>query len=149
MVCKENELERVEILATDRNDDVLDRAAAGKYTSGSLKEMNKKEIETYFLNDSHSGVFQIIDRVKHMVTFEKRDIQNSLPQGMFDMVFCRNLVFTYYSYHQQVQFLDRVSSIIKKDGILIIGDGEKTPTHAFFYKAHPKLPLYKRREKNI
>lgn len=149
MVCNENELERVEILASDRNDDVLDRAAAGKYTSGSLKEMNKQEIEAYFLKDSHSGEFQIIDRVKDRVTFEKRDIQNSLPQGMFDMVFCRNLVFTYYSIQQQVQFLDRVSSIIKKDGMLIIGDGETIPNHTTFDKAHPKLPLYKKTGEEI
>ena len=144
MVCSEAGLESLDILATDRNEDVLKRAKAGKYPPGSLREMKRNEIEKYFQEDFAGEEYRVIDRLKKLITFEKRDIRNSLPDGEFNMVFCRNLAFTYFSKKYQHNFLERVSSIISKDGFLVLGKRETLPNNHLFERIHQNFPVYKK-----
>ena len=134
----------VDILASDRNEDVLNRAKAGKYPPGSLREMRRNEIEKYFQEDFAGEEYRVIDRLKQLITFEKRDIRISIPDGVFNMVFCRNLVFTYFSEKYQKTFLEIVSSIISNDGFLVLGTGETLPINQDFERVQKKIPVFKK-----
>lgn len=144
MVCTDAGLNSVDILATDRNEEVLTRAKTGKYSSGSLREVKEHEIDKYFQKGSAGEEYGVIDRLKKQITFEKRDIRDSLPEGVFDMVFCRNLAFTYFSTSYQHNFLNRVASITRKDGFLVLGKGETLPSHQLFKRVHQKFTVYKK-----
>ena len=144
MVCSEAGFKSLDILATDRNEEVLKRAKAGKYPHGSLREMRRNEIENYFQENFDGEEYRVIDRLKKLISFEKRDIRSSLPDAEFDMVFCRNLAFTYFSEKYQHNFLERVSSIIRKDGFLVLGKRETVPNHHLFERVHQNFPVYKK-----
>ncbi|WP_340105571.1 CheR family methyltransferase [Rhodohalobacter sp. 8-1] len=119
----------INILATDRNEQVLSRARKGCYPAGALKELTDDEISTYFrtLDDKHEDDYQIEERLKKFVDFEKRDIQDSLPDQTFDLILCRNLVFTYFTEERQAEFLDNLKPRMKKPSYLVIGSNESLP----------------------
>lgn len=117
------------ILATERNEHVLRRAGKGCYPAGALKELMDDEIRTYFrkLDDVHEEDYQIKERVKEYIQFEKRDIRESLPDQSFDLILCRNLVFTYFTEERQSEFLDDLKPRMKERSYLVIGSNESLP----------------------
>lgn len=117
------------ILASDRNEQVLKRARNGCYPEGALKELTDGEISTYFrgLDDQHEDDYQIEERLMEFVEFEKRDIQDSLPDQTFDLILCRNLVFTYFTEERQAKFLGDLKPRMKERSYLVIGSNESLP----------------------
>lgn len=125
--------ERIVILATDRNAEVLKRAKNGRYPAGALKELKEEEIEAFFhpVNRNRASIedeeYKIAGRLKRFVTYEQRDIRDSMPEGSFDIMLCRNLVFTYFDREEQIRFLNRLKPHLKGDGYLVIGAHEEIP----------------------
>lgn len=119
----------INILATDRNEQVLRRAGKGCYPAGALKELTDEEISTYFrkLDDENEEDYQIEERLKETIEFENRDIQESLPDRTFDLILCRNLVFTYFTEERQAEFLDKLKPRLKERSYLVIGSNETLP----------------------
>ncbi len=120
---------QIKILATDRNQQVLSRARKGRYPAGALKEMTNEEIDNYFrkLEDEKEDDYQVEERLKEYIDFENRDIKDSLPDRTFDLILCRNFVFTYFDEQRQLQFLERLKSLLKDEGYLIVGSNESLP----------------------
>jgi chemotaxis protein methyltransferase CheR len=116
---------RVSILATDMDENMLERAREGKYKESSLKEMAKETLKNFFrIQDG----FYIIDRtVRESVEFRKHDIIHDQPFLGMDMVFCRNLAFTYFSKESQIDVLKKIASSLKEKGYLVIGKDESIP----------------------
>jgi chemotaxis protein methyltransferase CheR len=44
-----------------------------------------------------------------------------------DIIFCRNLAFTYFSKESQIEVLKKIASSLKKKGYLVIGKDESLP----------------------
>ncbi len=61
------------------------------------------------------------------VEFRAQDIRFKFPEGEFDLVFCRNLVFTYFEKHLQLEMLNKIVEKLKPAGFLIIGAHESLP----------------------
>jgi chemotaxis protein methyltransferase CheR len=116
---------RVSILATDIDENMLERAREGKYKESSLKETAKETLKNFFrIQDG----FYIIDRtVRESVEFRKHDILHDQPFLGMDMVFCRNLAFTYFSKESQIDVLKKIASSLKEKGYLVIGKDESIP----------------------
>ena len=142
----------VRIIATDRNEEVLQRAADGRYPSGALKELKPEEIETYLHeqeqdseNDgsNQSRYYKIRKQLQKNITFEKRDIRESIPDYTFDMVLCRNLVFTYFSAERQKRFLKRLKPHLKQGSYLVIGSNEEIPETEWLEPVSDTHPVYK------
>lgn len=154
MVCEQlstnnegvNRLNNVKILASDRNEQVLERAMNGQYPDGALRELTDEEIDQYFqeLDDEHEEDYEIHDNLRKLVVFEKRDIQNSLPDQMFDLIFCRNLVFTYYTEERQVDFLERLKPRLAKKGYLVTGSNESLPQTSWIKPVSKTHKIYKK-----
>ena len=90
--------------------------------------MTNKEIGNYFIRlQDEEDDFQVKRFLKDPITFEQRDIRNSLPDRAFDLILCRNLVFTYFTQKHQLDFLDRLQTILKPDSHLVIGANEQLP----------------------
>ncbi len=119
----------IKILATDRNEQVLNRATKGRFPAGALKEMTDEEISKYFreIDDESEDDYQVEERLKEYVDFEKRDIRESFPDQTFDLVLCRNLVFTYFTEERQVQFLEKLNPHMAGGGFLVVGSNESFP----------------------
>ena len=61
------------------------------------------------------------------IQFSVQDIRTTFPSGSYHVIFCRNLVFNYFSETLQHQLLKRMISALRPDGVLILGRHEKLP----------------------
>jgi chemotaxis protein methyltransferase CheR len=113
------------ILATDINENLLKRAKEGKYKKSSLKEVPEDILQRFFKMEN--GLY-ILDRsIRQGVAFKKHDIiHEELFSGM-DIIFCRNLAFTYFSKECQINVLKKIVQSLKEEGYLVIGKDESLP----------------------
>ena len=116
---------RLSILATDLNENLIERAKEGRYRYSSLREIHEERIEHFFRRE---GDFYIIHQgIKEHVKFVKHDLLNDTPYVGMDIVFCRNLAFTYFLKAIQVEVLKKIAISLNDEGYLIIGKKESLP----------------------
>ncbi|HKL15463.1 MAG TPA: CheR family methyltransferase [Balneolaceae bacterium] len=134
------------ILASDRVDELLSRAREGWYPASALKELTDEELNTYFrkVDSDGSDEYKINQELANPVEFEKRDIREALPARKFDIVFCRNLVFTYFKKEEVKEFMNKLNPILKTEGYLIIGSNEKMPETDWLKQVTSGLPVYRK-----
>ena len=112
------------ILATDIDEYLLSRARRGCYPQGTLKELPQLWIDQAFdLNQQYclKSVFQ------EGIQFESSDIRKQMPDGLFHLILCRNLVFTYFEPILQQEILQGLLHRLVSKGILVIGKKESLP----------------------
>ena len=113
------------ILATDVDEHQLKRARAGLYRGSSLREVPQEWSETAFQREGQ--LYRLRDSFRSGVTFECHDLLQSIPPGPFDVVLCRNVVFTYFSDDRRRALLPRLCGALKPGGALVIGIREHLP----------------------
>jgi chemotaxis protein methyltransferase CheR len=106
----------LDILATDVDPAVLRRAEAARYPDSALREL-PDDLRAEF-DDGVLG-----ERYRH-VTFARHDVRDAPPPGPFDLVLCRNLVFTYFDEATQLAALQRFAHVTDT---LVIGAHERLP----------------------
>lgn len=116
------------IVATDADGRLLERARAGTYAAGSLRDLPA---------DWRSAAFERIeDRYRLRpafragVTFRREDIRRRAPRGPFDIILCRNMAFTYLNHEWQRRILRRLVTRLAPGGALVIGGHETLPETA-------------------
>jgi chemotaxis protein methyltransferase CheR len=113
------------ILATDINEKLLERAKEGRYKKSSLKEIPEEVFRAFFKNEN--GFYILDQSILRGVEFKRHDIVHEEPFPEMDIVFCRNLAFTYFSKECQMDVLKKISRSLGEDGYLIIGKDESLP----------------------
>ena len=132
------------ILATDIDENLLERAKDGTYKNSSLKEVPERSIENFFRKE---GEFYILDRsVSESIEFKKHDILHEEPFLGMDLVFCRNLAFTYFSKGSQIEVLKKIALSLKEKGYLVIGKDESLPLTypTLFVPVFPNEKIYEK-----
>ena len=61
------------------------------------------------------------------VRFLEQDIRREVPTGRFDLVLCRNLVFTYFETPLQAAIAKRLTEVLVPGGLLLLGPHESLP----------------------
>ena len=113
------------ILATDIDENLLERAKKAKYKKSSLQEVPEDILRNYFKMDNG---FYILDRtVRESVLFKRHDMIHEEPFSGMDIVFCRNLAFTYFSKESQMDVLKKIAGSLIEEGYLVIGKDESLP----------------------
>ena len=128
----------VEIVATDSDDGLLDRARSGRYHYSSLKDL-PDELRTVAF-DKESGEYAIKDEFRCAVRFERRDVRGEPPAGPFDLILCRNLAFTYFDDDGQRVVLDAFRRVLNPGGVLVLGVHEQLPEGGAGFERLPAVP---------
>jgi chemotaxis protein methyltransferase CheR len=115
----------IRILATDVDEVMLARARRGCYGMGSLREVPSEWRGAAFV-ERGDGV-RLRDRVMEAVSVVRHDIRDEPPAGPFDLVLCRNLVFTYFDEPGQRAVADRLAGVLRPGGALVLGKHETLP----------------------
>jgi chemotaxis methyl-accepting protein methylase len=116
---------RLTILATDIKEELLKRAREGRYKKSSLKEVPEEILPKWFRIEDG---FYILDRsIRESVGLKKHDIIHEGAFSGIDIIFCRNLAFTYFSKECQMSVLKKIAVSLKENGYLIIGKDESLP----------------------
>ena len=110
-----------DVLATDADPALLERAARGCYPESALKELPRELRESGF--DGRC----VRDEVKRRVTLVRHDVRERPPTGPFDLVLCRNLVFTYFAEELRLEVGRGLAAALAPGGVLVVGAHEAPP----------------------
>ena len=77
------------------------------------------------------------------MSFRALDIRQQQPDGPFDLILCRNLVFTYFAVAAQTETLRAIVARLAPGGYLVIGAHERLPEEGGgLVQVAPGLPVY-------
>src|SRR5262249_8718052 len=114
---------RVDIIATDLSNEVLEKAKTGIYSQFEVQRgLPIAFLIKYFtqLGDT----WQIVPELRAMVQFRPLNLLGDFGYlGTFDVVFCRN-VLIYFDQETKTDVLDRLARVTDRDGYLVLGAAE-------------------------
>lgn len=113
------------ITGTDRNEHMIERAKNAVYPGGAMKELPSEWKKQAF--EKNGNDFRLKNEFKRNVKFLRQDIRYDLPEGEFDLILCRNLVFTYFQEDLQRETFNRMMTKLKHGGYFIVGSHECPP----------------------
>ncbi|GAA0125381.1 CheR family methyltransferase [Clostridium senegalense] len=117
------------IIATDIDNNILNKAKKGEYTSLEIKNVPSQLLKKYF--KSHDKSYVIDNKLKKMITFKKHDLILENYESNFDIIICRNVVI-YFNQDIKDRIYDKFSRSLKKGGILFVGATESIYNYKAF-----------------
>jgi chemotaxis protein methyltransferase CheR len=132
----------LDIIASELDPVMLTRARIGCYSATALRALPAEWVETGF-EQTGDGLCLRAD-FRRCVRIIEEDIRESMPAGVFDLVLCRNLVFTYFEPSLQVILLERILQRMVPSGVLVIGAHEPIPAGDWgLERAYGALPIFR------
>ncbi len=116
---------RLEILATDIDAQVLQRAGTACYPESSLRELPGEWRQAAF--SRQGGRYCLRPGYRAPVRFVRQDLAQEMPQGAFHLILCRNLAFTYFSEPRQRRIASQLAERLAPGGCLVLGSHERLP----------------------
>jgi chemotaxis protein methyltransferase CheR len=127
-----------ELVATDADARLLERARLARYPPSSAKELPQPWREALF--ERRAGALVVRDRFRTCVAWRAQDLRRETPDGVFDLVLCRNAAFTYFATPVQREVLARIASHLRPGGALVLGRHERLPEDAPAFEPWPEAP---------
>jgi len=112
------------IVATDVEENMLARAREGRFGSSSLKALPDDLRDAGF--ERANGDWRVRDSFRG-IEFLRQDLREGMPEGPFDLVLCRNVLFTYYAPPLQITLMERIIERLRAGGALVVGLHESIP----------------------
>jgi two-component system CheB/CheR fusion protein len=114
-------LYKIQIFATDLDDDAMAVARRGVYIEGALAELEPALISRYF--SIQRGRYEISRTLRDMVVFARQDLVQDPAFLRLDMISCRN-VLIYLQNDLQAKILANFHYGLKPGGYLFLGKSE-------------------------
>ena len=115
-------LNKIKILATDIDKEVIEKAKMGLYSAKSIAAVPDEFKKKYFTPLGTS--FKIADEIKSRVEFREHNLlKDSYPTNC-NMIVCRN-VLIYFTEEAKEEIYQKFNKALVKDGILFIGSTEQ------------------------
>jgi chemotaxis protein methyltransferase CheR len=144
-LCRVHPQLGMSVTATDADPKVLDRARAAVYPPGALKDLPATWMPAAF--EEVEGGFSLRPGFREDAHFLLLDIRGAPPEGTFDLILCRNLVFTYFEERLQRETLASLLHRLREGGVLVIGGHEKLPEgRRPLTRMERSLPVYRKEE---
>lgn len=133
-------LREIQVLATDIDQNAINKAKLGKYPMNAVKDVPKRILNKYF---TLSGLHYVIsDEIKRCVQFKRHNLLADPFEPNFDLIICRN-VLIYFTDEAKESLFEKFSKSLKKGGYFFIGGTEQIfhpqkyqlePVDTFFYR---------------
>ncbi len=136
------------IVATDAEPEVLERARRACYPRSTLRDLPEGWVEAAFVcSDDPATADPCCLRAPYARSVELRneDVRETMPEGPFHLVLCRNLVFTYFREALQRRLLRGILERMLPASRLVIGAHEELPGDRWpLERAASGLPVFRR-----
>ncbi|ELD6122080.1 protein-glutamate O-methyltransferase CheR [Vibrio cholerae] len=115
----------IEIIASDIDTGILQKAAQGIFSARSVKNLPNSSLNKYFSLRA-DGSYQLIDDIRQSVRFTQTNLNNRAEVqklGAMDVIFCRNLLI----YFDDISRRNAVESFYEQlnpGGVLFLGHSE-------------------------
>ncbi|QIG96495.1 MULTISPECIES: CheR family methyltransferase [unclassified Bradyrhizobium] len=114
---------RVEIIATDLSQEVLEKAKAGIYSQFEVQRGLPIQMLVKYFKQS-GELWQINPELRSMVQHRQLNLLHDFSAlGAFDVVFCRN-VLIYFDQDTKINIFNRLARSMETDGFLVLGAAE-------------------------
>lgn len=112
-----------DIVATDVSDAALIRARSGRYSQFEIQRgLAVHRMLRWFDTQGETWVAKP-DLVRRIAFRKLNLVADAMPTGRFDVILCRN-VLLYLNPALRGQVLDRLATVIRPGGLLVLGAGE-------------------------
>lgn len=119
-------INQIKIIATDIDDQVLDKARMGLYNEKSIASVPDEFKKKFFTKVGPS--FQISEEIKKQVEFRKHDLlKDTYPTGCH-LIVCRNVVI-YFTDEAKDDIYAKFNKSLVAGGMLFIGSTEQIPNY--------------------
>ncbi len=134
---------RVEIIATDLSNEVLEKSKSGVYSQFEVQRgLPIQLLVKYFKQNGE--LWQISPELRAMVQHRQLNLLHDFSQlGAFDVIFCRN-VLIYFDQDTKINIFGRLAKTMEADGFLVLGAAETVVGLTDVFKPFPdKRGLYR------
>jgi chemotaxis protein methyltransferase CheR len=128
---------RVEIVATDLSQAVLEKSKAGIFSQFEVQRgLPIQMLVKYFTQTGE--LWQLNAEIRAMVQHRQMNLlQDFSHLGTFDVVFCRN-VLIYFDQDAKAGIFDRLARMLEPDGVLALGAAESVVGISDAFKPYPE-----------
>jgi chemotaxis protein methyltransferase CheR len=127
---------RIEIVATDLSQEVLEKSKAGIYSQFEVQRgLPIQMLVKYFTQTGE--LWQLNPEIRGMVQYRQLNLLQDFSQlGRFDVIFCRN-VLIYFDQETKAGIFERMSKLIEPDGMLMLGAAESVVGITDAFRPYP------------
>jgi chemotaxis protein methyltransferase CheR len=128
---------RVEIVATDLSQAVLEKSKAGIFSQFEVQRgLPIQMLVKYFTQAGE--LWQLNADIRAMVQHRQLNLlQDFSHLGTFDVIFCRN-VLIYFDQDTKVSIFNRLARMLEADGVLALGAAESVVGITDAFKPYPE-----------
>jgi chemotaxis protein methyltransferase CheR len=130
------------LLASDSDSHCLKRARQAHYPASSFREMPLHLRQKYFINDK--GTFSLRHDLSQKIEWFEHNLIWEPPPMNNHLIFCRNLVYTYFDDSLQQLLTTRLHEAIKPQGLLVVGRKDRLPSGTEGLFRLMEHPIYQR-----
>lgn len=132
--------ERVELFATDLDEDALWRARQATYPAEELVHVPEALKERYFTLSA--GRYAFRSDLRRRVTFGRHNLVEDAPISRLDLLTCRNTLM-YFTGEMQGRVMERFHLALRPGGLLMLGRAETMRAHVrLFRPLDPKARIF-------
>ena len=127
---------RIEILATDLSQEVLEKSKSGIYSQFEVQRgLPIQLLVKYFKQIGE--LWQINADIRAMVQHRPLNLLHDFSSlGAFDVIFCRN-VLIYFDQETKASMFERLLKVIEPDGMLMLGAAESVVGVTDAFRPYP------------
>jgi len=135
---------RIQIFATDVDDDALARARAGVYPTSIEMDVAPELLQKYFTQTDKG--YQLARKVRDLIVFARHNLGKDPPFSRLDLVTCRNvLIYMQAALHRRVMRVFHYA--LNPNAFLVLGTSESLGDSAeLFTLIDRKLKVYAKRD---
>jgi chemotaxis protein methyltransferase CheR len=128
---------RIEIIATDLSQEVLEKSKAGIYSQFEVQRgLPIQMLVKYFKQTSE--FWQVNADIRAMIQHRQLNLLHDFSQlGVFDVIFCRN-VLIYFDQDTKIDIFNRLARLTEPDGFLVLGAAETVVGLTDVFKPYPE-----------
>lgn len=135
---------KVQIFATDLDEQAIAAARQGFYSDGSLENVSAERLQRFFQQEAEG--YQIKKKLRDMVVFSTQDLISDPAFSKMDLVCCRNMLI-YLEHELQNQLFLQFHYSLNPDGLLFLGNSESIGQNSdLFTVIDRQHKLFKRKE---
>jgi len=140
ILAKTLPLSKIHILATDLDDQVLEKAKIGMYGPNSLKGLPDEYKNKYFQQMGEKA-YKISDDIKKCVEFKKHNLLKDVYPTGCHLIVCRN-VMIYFTEEAKDEIYRKFNASLVKGGCLFVGNTEQIINYKDLGYGFEKLFFY-------
>lgn len=143
IIVKELQVEqRVRIVASDIDRQIIQKAQEGLYSANEVKSMPPELVAKYFLKTGDKK-YQLLDSVKKMVDFRIQNLLADSFESNLDLIVCRNVVI-YFTEEAKNELYRKFVSALRPGGYILVGGTEPILQYRNFGLDHTFSSFYRK-----